>query len=152
MRNSASFQTTITGSGNKAGIIIPPEVIEQLGGGKRPAVVIDLNGYSYRSTVAVMGGAYMVGVSAAVRADSGLNAGDDVKVTLTLATEPRAVDVPSDFATAMAEEPATRAFFDSLANSLQRYHVDNINTAKTADTRTRRIVKTVELFRAGKKR
>lgn len=152
MSSSTSFRTTIVGSGNKAGIVVPPEAIERLSAGRRPAVVVDLNGYTYRSTVAVMGGTYMIAVSQAVRADSGLAAGDEVAVRLTVATEPRTVAVPDDFAEAMATAPATRGFFDNLANSLQRYHIDSINTAKTAETRQRRIDKAVELFRAGKKR
>jgi hypothetical protein len=146
------FETTVAGSGGKTGIVIPDEVIAELGAGRRPAVHVDLNGYSYRSTVAVMGGAHLVGVNAAVREATGLGAGDPVRVTLTVATTPRDVQVPPDFAAALASEPATAKFFESLSNSLQRYHVDNINAAKTPETRQRRIDKAQTLFRDGKKR
>jgi uncharacterized protein YdeI (YjbR/CyaY-like superfamily) len=115
-------------------------------------VHVDLNGYSYRSTVAVMGGAYLVGVSAAVRSATGLDAGHDVRVTLTVAETPREVDVPDDFAEALAADDRAGAFFATLSNSLQRYHVDTVNAAKTAETRQRRIDKAVALFRAGTKR
>lgn len=114
-------------------------------------MTIDLNGYTYRSTVAVMGGRYMIGVSSTVRTESGLAGGDPVHVILTVDTAPREVDLPTDLETALADS-GTRAFFDTLANSLQRYHIDNINAAKTPDTRARRIVKSVELFRNGEKR
>lgn len=147
----AEFDTIIIADGNKAGIVVPPEAIAALKAGKRPAVTVDLNGYAFRSTVAVMGGRYMIGVSSAIRTDSGLAGGDDVHVTLTVATEPRAVDVPADFAAALVDS-GTRDFFDSLANSLQRYHIDNINAAKTPETRDRRIAKSVELFVHGQKR
>jgi hypothetical protein len=149
---SVTFDTTVAGSGGKTGIVVPDEAIAELGAGRRPPVHVDLNGYSYRSTVAVMGGAYLVGVSAAVRSATGLDAGHDVRVTLTVAETPREVDVPDDFAEALAADDRAGAFFATLSNSLQRYHVDTVNAAKTAETRQRRIDKAVALFRAGTKR
>jgi uncharacterized protein YdeI (YjbR/CyaY-like superfamily) len=91
-------------------------------------------------------------VSAAIRNETGLAGGDAIAVTLTLAEGPRAVDVPPDFAKAMKADPTVRSFFDQLSNSLQRYHVDTINDAKSAETRARRIDKAVALFRNGKQR
>lgn len=149
---STSFETTLAGSGGKVGIVVPEQVVLELGAGKRPPVLVDLGGHAYRSTVAVMGGQYMIGVSAAVRAATGLSAGDAVTVTLTLAETPREVDVPPDLAAALAADPAAGAFFAALSNSLQRYHVDTVTGAKTADTRQRRIDKALALFREGKKR
>ena len=149
---SATFETTVAASGNNTGIVVPAEVIEQLGAGKRPPVLVDVNGYEYRSTVAVMGGQHMIGISAAVRAATGLTGGDPIRVVLTVADTPREVDVPSDFAAALAAEEDTADFFGRLSNSLQRYHVDNVNGAKTPETRQRRIQKAVALFREGKQR
>ena len=151
-RSSVNFETTLTASGNNTGIVIPDSLIEQLAAGRRPPVLVDVNGYEYRSTVAVMGGQYLVGVSAAVRAATGLKGGDPIRVSLTVADSPRVVEVPADFAAALEGEEAARQFFDSLPNSLQRYHVDNVNAAKTAETRQRRISKAVSLFLDGKKR
>jgi uncharacterized protein YdeI (YjbR/CyaY-like superfamily) len=73
-------------------------------------------------------------------------------VTLTLADTPREVDVPDDFAAALAADPGAGAFFAALSNSLQRYHVGSITEAKTPETRQRRIEKAISLFREGKKR
>lgn len=148
---SATFETTVAAQGNNTGIVVPPEVIEQLAAGKRPPVVVDVNGYSYRSTVAVMGGRHMISISAAIRKETGLAGGDPIRVTLTVADTPREVEVPEDFAAALAAADV-RAFFDSLSNSLQRYHVDNVNGTKNAETRQRRIEKAVGLFRDGKQR
>ena len=94
----------------------------------------------------------MISISAAVRNATGLKGGDPIRVTLTVADTPREVDVPADFAAALAAEEGTAAFFGKLSNSLQRYHVDNINAAKSADTRQRRIEKAIALFRDGKQR
>ena len=147
-----TFSTKLAASGNNTGIEVPLEVVEALGAGNRPAVSVDLNGYVYRNTVAVMGGKHLIGVSAAIRKETGLQGGDPITVTLTVDTTPRPVNVPADFAAALETSPGTRAFFDKLSNSLQRYHIDNINGAKTEETRQRRIDKAVELFRNGKQR
>ena len=148
---SASFETTIWGVGNNAGIVVPPEVLESLGAGKRPPVLVNVNGYEYRNTVASMGGKAMISFNAAVRKETGLGGGDVVSVTLTVMEEPREVNVPDDFAAAM-EAAGVRPFFDALANSLQRFHIDNINGTKVEEIRQRRIDGAVAKFAEGKKR
>jgi hypothetical protein len=149
---SVTFETTVAASGNNTGIVVPSEVIEQLAAGKRPPVLVSVNGYEYRNTVAVMGGRHMISISAAVRNATGLKGGDPIRVTLTVADTAREVDVPADFAAALAADERARAFFGRLSNSMQRYHVDNINAAKSADTRQRRIDKAIAMFLDGKQR
>lgn len=149
---SVEFDTTLSAQGNNTGIVIPPDAIERLGAGNRPPVSVDVNGYAYRSTVAVMGGQHMIGVSTAIRKETGLVAGDSIHVTLTLATTPRGVVVPDDLAAALAEHPEAQAFFGTLSNSLQRFHVDNVNGAKAPETRARRVAKAIDLFLTGKAR
>ncbi len=149
---AATFTTTIFQDGNNTGIEVPPEVIEQLGAGRRPPVRVDLSGFEFRTTVGVMGGRHLVPVSKAVREASGVAGGDEVSVTLTVDTSPREVDVPEDLVAALAAEPAAAAFFGGLSNSLQRYHVGQVTDAKTDATRQRRIAKAVQLFLDGKQR
>lgn len=151
-RQSITFETTLAASGNNTGIVVPDEVIDRLGARRRPPVVVDVNGYEYCSTVAVIDGKHMTGVSAAVRKATGLEGGDAIRVTLRVADTPPEVSMPGDFAAALAAEPTARAFFDTPSNSLQRYHIDNINVAKTDDTRRRRIDKAVALLAAGERR
>ena len=152
MASDIAFDTTVAATGNNTGIVVPGDLIDRLGAGRRPAVMVNVNGYEYRSTVGVMGGKHMISISAAVRKETGLNGGDPVHVILTLADTPRDVAVPDDFAVALSADADAGAFFAKLSNSLQRYHVDNINGAKTAETRQRRIEKAISLFREGKKR
>jgi hypothetical protein len=147
-----TFSTKLSAFGNNTGIEVPPDVIQALGVGSRPAVSVDVNGYVYRYTVGVMGGKHLIGVSAAIRKETGLRADDPITVTLTVDDTARTVDVPADLAAAMEANPGTRAFFDKLSNSMQRSHVDNLTSAKTDETRQRRIDKAVELFRNGKQR
>jgi bifunctional DNA-binding transcriptional regulator/antitoxin component of YhaV-PrlF toxin-antitoxin module len=152
MTASVTFDTTVTATGSNTGIVVPDELIERLGAGRRPAVIVNVNGYEYRNTVGVMGGRHMISISAAVRKDAGLKAGDQIHVVLTLAEGPREVTVPDDLAAALSADPAAKAFFAKLSGSLQHYHVDNISAAKTAETRQRRIEKAISLFQQGKKR
>jgi Bacteriocin-protection, YdeI or OmpD-Associated/Domain of unknown function (DUF1905) len=149
---SVSFQTTVAVSGNNTGIVVPGEVIEQLGGGQRPPLLVNVNGYEYRNTVGVRGGQHMISISAAVRKETGLKGADPIDVILTLADGPREVIIPADFAAALAADEQAGAFFAQLSNSLRRYHVDTITGAKSAETRQRRIDRAIALFQAGKQR
>ena len=149
---SVTFETTVAASGNNTGIEVPGDLIEQLAAGNRPPVLVNVNGYEYRNTVAVMGGRHMISISAAVRNATGLKGGDPIRVRLTVTDTAREVNVPPDFAAALAADERAGAFFDKLSNSMQRYHVDNINGAKSADTRQRRIDKAIALFLDGKQR
>src|SRR5215218_9957488 len=121
---SATFETTVTATGNNTGIVVPEAVIAELGAGKRPSVLVDVNGYQYHSTVGVMGGKHMISISAAIRKDTGLSGGDPIRVTLTVADSPRQVDVPDDLAAALAADQTAAAFFATLSNSMQRFHID----------------------------
>ena len=147
------FRTTLLqGDKTATGIRIPDEVVEALGSGKRPAVRVTINGFTYRSTVAVMGGAYMVGVSAENRAGAGVAGGDEVDVDLELDSAPRVVVVPPYFGTALDADPAARRTFDGLSYSNKSWHVLQIDGAKTDETRQRRIAKSVGALREGRPR
>ena len=147
------FRATLELAGKTAtGFVIPDGVVEALGQGKRPPVVVTINGYSYRNTVAVMRGRYLISVSSAIREETGLKGGDEIRVKLALADGPRPVEAPLELKAALDAQPAARVFFQTLSNSLQRYHIDNIKGAKTPETRQRRVDKAVSLFLAGKKR
>ena len=132
------FETTLLQTGNNTGIEVPPHILEELGAGRRPAVNVSVNGYEYRSTVASMGGKFLISFSSDKRAATGLKGGDRITVELSLDTAPRTVDVPADLAVAL-ESAGLREAFDSLAPSAQKAHVTNVGDAKAEDTRARRI-------------
>lgn len=151
--NAVTFAATLLQKGKTAtGVVVPDSVVEELNSGRRPAVTVTIKGHSYPSTVANMGGTFMLPVSAENRAAAGVSAGDELEVTLVLDTKPREVTVPDDFAAALAAEPAAQRFFQSLSYSNQRWHVLSVEGAKTAETRQRRIDKSLGLLRAGKGR
>ena len=137
-----SFQAVLMLNGRTAtGIEVPPPVIDALGNGKRPAVVVSFKGHSYRTTVGVMGGRYLIPVSAEQRAAAGVVAGDVLTVKLSLDTAPREVEIPPDLAAALKSSPAARQAFDGLSNSAKKRHVLAITGAKTDETRRRRLDK-----------
>jgi len=146
------FSAVLVQSGRTAtGIEVPFAVVTELGPSKKPAVSVTINGqYRYRSSVASMGGTYMLPVSAEHRAGAGISAGDEVEVELELDTEPREVTVPADLSAALDADPAARTFFEGLSYSNKLRHVLAIDGAKTAETRERRIAKSVGLFHEGR--
>jgi hypothetical protein len=147
------FRTTILqGDKTATGFRVPDEVVEALGAGKRPKVLVTIRGYTYRNSVAVMGGEYMIGVSAENRAGAGVAGGDEVDVDIELDTAPREVTVPADFATALDAEPDARRTFESLSYSNKSWHLLQIEGAKTDETRQRRIAKSVAALREGRPR
>lgn len=106
-------------------------------------------GYSYASTVASMGGKFLVPVSAEHRVAAGIEAGQAVLVDLVLDTAPRVVVAPADLAAALDATPAARTAFDALSYSNQRRHTLSVEAAKAADTRARRVAAVVaDLVRA----
>ena len=147
------FRTTILTAGKTAaGIRVPDDVLAALGTSKKPAVRITINGYTYRSTVATVNGAPMVGVSAENRAAAGVVGGQEVDVEMDLDTQPREVTIPVDLEAALDREPEARRFFEGLSYSDKRFHTLPIEAAKTDETRERRIEKSIGLLRAGRKR
>ena len=145
------FTTTIFLDGNNTGIEVPPEIVEQLAGGKRPAVVVTVGSLTYRSTVAPMGGKFLIPLSAARRAEAGVKGGDQVEVELVLDTAPRQVDIPAELAAALDAAPQAKAFFQSLSYSNQLKHVLSISDAKTDETRQKRVAKAMDALIAGRR-
>ncbi len=132
------FRTTVLLGGKTAtGLVVPPEVVEALGAGKRAPVTVTLNGHVYPSTLAVMGGQHLVPLAAEHRAAAGVAAGEEVLVDLTVDTAPRAVELPAELAAAL--DPAQRARFAALSPSKQKAHALSVESAKTPETRDRRV-------------
>ena len=144
MAATTTFRTEVLRGGrNATGLEVPPRALEELGTHKRPAVIVDVAGHRYPSTVAVMGGRYLVPLSAENRRLAGVGAGDVVQVTLTVDTTLRVVEVPDDLAAALAAHPAAAARFSSLSNSAKRRYTLSVEGAKTAETRQRRVQRAV---------
>ena len=142
-----TFTTTLLATGGaNVGIEVPDDVLASFGRGKRVPVTVGLNGYTYRSTTAVMGGRTLVGVNAAHRAAAGVAAGEEHEVTLELDAEPRTVELPEDLAEALAAA-GVRDSFDALAPSSRREHVRQVLDAKAEATRQRRLAKIVDSLR-----
>jgi len=140
-----TFKTSIIQAGKTAtGIVIPDEIIEKIGAGKKPPVQITLNGYTYRSTVAVMGGKFMAGLSAEHRKGSGVSGGDELDIGIALDTAPRVADVPDDFKKELVKHMGAKKKFEALSYSGKQGYLIPIKEAKTDETRQKRINKALE--------
>jgi hypothetical protein len=144
------FRATVELGGKTAtGMVVPQQVVADLGSSKRPAVRVTINGYSYRSTIAVMSGRFMLPVSAEVRQGAGVKAGDVVDVEVELDTAPRELTVPDDFQQALNADAEARRFFESLSYSNRQRFVLNVEGTKNPETRKRRIDSAITKLRAG---
>ena len=144
------FRTAVVLGGKTAtGLQVPDDVVTALGSGKRPAVVVTVGAYTYRTTVAPMGGSYWIPLAAEHREAAGVAAGEEVDVRIELDTSPREVAVPDDLDAAL--DGAARSAFDGLAYSHRKEWVRWVEEAKKPETRAARIEKTAASLREGKK-
>ena len=139
------FSTVLLTAGKTAtGIKIPDEIIEKLNGGKKPLVKVTINNFTYRSAVAVMGGAYMVGVNAENREAAKVKGGDKIDVTIELDAEERTVEVTAGFQQALNRNATAKKIFETFSNSKKKALTAPIANAKTEATRNRNIDKAMK--------
>jgi hypothetical protein len=129
--------------GTTTGFVVPDAVVEALGAGRRPKVAATVNGHTWRTSIASMGGRHLLGASAAVRAAAGIAAGETHTVTVEVDDAPRTVEVPDELAVALAASPTAAAAWAALSYSQQRRHVDPLAAAKAPETRARRVAATM---------
>ncbi|MGP9527476.1 YdeI/OmpD-associated family protein [Glutamicibacter sp. AOP5-A2-18] len=144
------FTTTLIAStGNNVELVVPDEIVYGFGRGKRVPVTVQINGdYTYRTTIASMGGQFLVSFNSETRANTGKGAGDEITVKLELDEEPRTVEIPEPLAVLLSAEPELLDAWSQLSYSKQRGHVDPIVQARGEDTRTRRVEKVIKVLRS----
>ncbi len=139
-----TFKAKVESHGKTAtGVEVPESVVNALAAGKRPAVKITINGFTYRNSIGAMGGRSLLSISADVRTKAGVQAGDLVEVHIELDTEAREVTVPPDLQQALDKNPAAKKQFEALSYSNKLRLVLPVEQAKAADTRSRRIDKII---------
>jgi Bacteriocin-protection, YdeI or OmpD-Associated/Domain of unknown function (DUF1905) len=151
LSKKVSFETILTAFGNNTGIVIPEELVMSLESGKKPPVIVTINGFSYKNTVAVMGGQFLVGVNSDIRKKTGLQGGDPIEVTLELDTEPRVLEIPADFQQALDSNRVAKDFFEKLSYSNKQRFVLPLDQTKNPETRQKRIEKAIKDLSEGKK-
>jgi hypothetical protein len=137
-----TFTTHIASHGNNTGIEVPAANLAELGLSRKPAVMVTVAGYSYQSTVAAMGGKYMIALSKAHREAAKIKGGDLVEIRLELETAPRVVDVPDELANAL-NNSNLRQSFDALSPSKRKECVRQVLEAKSEETKNKRIEKII---------
>ncbi|GAB3789130.1 YdeI/OmpD-associated family protein [Spirosoma horti] len=151
MKNELTFETTLLQTGNNTGIRVPDAIIEQLGMGKRPPLEVTLNGFTYATTVGVMGGHCLIPVSAAVRAQAGVKGGDPITVQVSPRSGPSPITLSADFQQTLEANQDAKVFFDSLSPSGKKKYVSLLESAKTDETRQKRLQKIMADLVAGRK-
>jgi hypothetical protein len=121
-----------------------PFDLKEAFGKARPPVKVTIRGYTWRTTPGVYGGVGYVGVNREVKAATGVDAPDRVRVTMELDTEPRTVRVPPDLRAALRDDGAGEAAFAKLSFTHRREYVEWVEEAKRPETRARRIAETVD--------
>ena len=143
------FRAKVLLAGKTAtGVEVPAKVVEGLRSTKRPLVRVTINGYTYRSAIAPMGGTYMLGISEDVRNQAHVSAGDAVDVDVELDTEKRDVEVPPELAKALAREPKAKKYFESLSYSGKNRLVAPIANGKTPETRAKNVARAMQELKA----
>jgi hypothetical protein len=141
------LHTVLTGRGPAAAILLSDEEVASFGAGKAFPVAVTIGGRTARLRVARMGSENMIGFSKAVRADLGLEIGQEVDAVIRVDSAERTVDVPAELAAALDADPAVRAAFDALSYSVRKEHARSVAEAKQDATRERRIAKIVDALR-----
>jgi bifunctional DNA-binding transcriptional regulator/antitoxin component of YhaV-PrlF toxin-antitoxin module len=130
---------------NATGIKIPFDV-EKIFGAKRVPVVATINQATYRGSIVVMGGEYMLGIPKAFRDAAGISAGDKIVITVEKDTAQRTVDVPADLLAELKKHKLTKEW-DRMSYTNRKEHVRAIEDAKQPETRQRRIAKAIDQLR-----
>ena len=138
------------GSGCHIPLDFDPKVVF---GKVRAPVKVTLNGYTFRSTIAAMGGPPFIPLRKSSREAAGLEDGETIEVRLELDTEKRTVEPPADLRRALKAKPGAWEKWSKLSYTNQREQVEAVEGAKKPETRARRIEAAVRLaLAAGKGR
>ena len=141
---SKSFTTTIVRDGSMCAIPLPFDPRPVFGKVRAP-VKVTLNGYTFRSTIAAMGGPPCIPLRRSNREAAGLEGNETLEVRLDLDTDPRTVAPPADLVRALKKTSGAFERWQALSFTHQREHVDAIESAKRPETRARRIAAAVEM-------
>jgi Bacteriocin-protection, YdeI or OmpD-Associated/Domain of unknown function (DUF1905) len=144
---SKTFKTTIVRDGSMCFIPLtfdPKTVFGKV----RVPVKVTVNGYTYRSTIATMGGPPLVPLRKSNREAAGLEGSETISVRLDLDDQVRDVEPPADFVKALKASPPAWARYQELSYSHRREHVEAILGAKKPKTRVRRIESAVRIIGA----
>lgn len=141
------LHTVLEPMGPAGAIVLDDEQVAQLSAAKAFPVTVTIGDRTAPLRLARMGGKNLIGFSKAVRAEMGVELGDEIDVVITADTAERTVEIPDALAAALASDPAAKAAFDALAFSRRKEIARSIAEAKQDATRERRLAKALDELR-----
>jgi hypothetical protein len=135
----ARFEAMLESEDDGVFVVVPDAVVAALEHGRRAPVKVSLNGFPYRSTIAVYAGRSYLPVRREVREGANLRVGDRITVVVEYDDEPRDVVLPEALQKALAADPGAAAAFEKVPPSHRREFVLWITEAKRDETRRRRV-------------
>lgn len=148
MSDSLRLTAVLQPRGPAAAVILTDEQVASLGGAKTPQVTYVVHGQSVEGRVGRMGGENLLGMNKAVRAQLGVQAGDEIDIEISLDAAPRSYEAPPALASALDAEPKAKAAWAKLAPSRQKEFARSVSEAKQESTRGRRVAKVIETLTA----
>lgn len=143
------FTGTVQRHGSAGFIELPFDPREKFGKVRAP-VKVTVNGYTFRTTIAAMGGPPCIGIRTSYREAARLEGGETIEVRVALDDEERVVTPPADLVKALKAAPPAWERWRQLSYTHQREHAEAVEQAKKPDTRARRVAKAVEMVLAMK--
>ncbi len=152
MTQKHTFTAVIQNPGGGGAFVEVPFDVEKAFGSKKPKVKATIEGVPYRGLLVRMGTeCHVLIILKEIREQIGKTFGDKVRITVEPDTEPRVVEVPKDLLKELKKDKDAKTFFDKLSYTHQKEYVKWIDDAKKEETRQRRIVKTIEMLKQGKR-
>lgn len=138
---------------NAGGAVVEaPFDVEKAFGSKKPRVKALIEGVPYRGTLVRMGTeCHLLLILKSIREQIGRTFGDEVKVSVELDVEERVAVVLLELKRAFKSDKEAKTAFEKLSYTHKKEYVTWIEEAKREETRARRVSKTLEMLKNGKK-
>lgn len=139
MSKSITYTCKIDGDGTAMSALPVPFDPKHLFGKIRAPIIVRIGDFSYRSTIAAMGGPLFIPLRKSNREAAGVEIGQEIEVTLTLDEAPRTVELPDDLEAAIKAIPGGIEAWEKASFTHRREYVEAINEAKRPETREKRV-------------
>ncbi len=145
---SLEITTTLEPRGPAGAIVLDDEQVARLGAGAKTfPVKVTIDGKPARLRLARMGGENLIGFRKEIRAELGVEIGDELHAVIERDDAPREIEIPDELQRALDADPAAKAAFEQLAPSHRKEHARSVADAKRPETRAKRVAAVLDALR-----